>query len=118
VRVRAGGAIAAVYLLFVVSGFTGLAYEVVWARLLVRVFGAGSFAVTTILASYMAGLALGSYLFGRLIDRRGNPLRVYAFLEMAIGVFAVAFPHILSGLSSLYGGLYPRTRRITSIGSQ
>jgi spermidine synthase len=79
----------------------------VWARLLVRVFGAGSFAVTTVLAAYMAGLALGSLLFGRLIDRRGNPLRIYALLQMGIAVFAVAFPYIITVLSGLYSGLYP-----------
>lgn len=79
----------------------------VWARLLVRVFGAGSFAVTTILASYMAGLAIGSFLFGRLIDRKGNPLRVYGLLEMGIGAFAIAFPYVISGLSVFYDGLYP-----------
>jgi spermidine synthase len=105
-RVRAGTFIA-VYALFIVSGFTGLAYEVIWTRLLVRIFGASSFAVTTVLASYMAGLALGSLVFGRYIDRKGRPLRVYGFLELGIGAFAVAFLYLLPAMSRLYGGLYP-----------
>jgi spermidine synthase len=106
-RFRTAGVVAAVYFLFVVSGFTGLAYEVVWARLLVRVFGASSLAVTTILASYMAGLALGSLLLGRVIDRVGIPLRVYGLLELGIGGFAIGFPRVISRFDAIYGGLYP-----------
>jgi spermidine synthase len=90
-----------------ISGFTGLAYEVIWTRLLVRSLGATSLAVTTVLASYMAGLALGSILFGRLIDRKGNPLRVYGLLQLGIAVFAVAFPLILRMLNPLYAQIYP-----------
>jgi spermidine synthase len=106
-REQKGGIVGAVYTLFVISGFTGLAYEVIWTRLLVRVFGASSFAVTTVLASYMGGLALGSFAFGRLIDRKGHPLRVYGLLELGIGLFAVAFLYIVPSMSRLYGGLYP-----------
>lgn len=98
--------ILTVFGLFLFSGATGLAYEVMWTRMLVRVFGASSFAVSTVLATYMAGLALGSYLFGRLIDRKGNPILIYGLLELGIGVFALVFPFILAGLNPLYRVLY------------
>lgn len=98
---------SAVYSLFLISGFTGLAYEVIWTRLLVRYLGATSLAVTTVLASYMAGLALGSLLFGRLIDRRGDPLRVYGLLELGIGAFAIIFPFVLLALNPIYSLIYP-----------
>src|SRR5512138_1017583 len=78
----------AVLTLFFISGACGLVYEVVWMRLLTLVFGATTFATSTVLASFFAGLALGSFLFGRLIDRGHQPLRVYAFLEAGVGVFA------------------------------
>ena len=95
-----------VFSLFLLSGATGLAYEVIWTRMLVRVFGASSFAVSTVLAAYMAGFALGSYLFGRLIDRKGNPVLIYGLLELGVGIFAVVFPFILAGMDPLYRGVY------------
>ncbi len=55
-------------LCFIVSGATGLIYEVLWARMLGLVFGATTLAVSTVLAAFMGGLALGSALAGRLGD--------------------------------------------------
>ncbi len=98
--------IAPVYILFLFSGATGLAYQVVWIRMLVRTFGATSFAISTVLAAYMAGLALGSYIFGRIIDRRGNPILLYGFLELGIGIFALLFPLILAAWHPLFRELY------------
>jgi spermidine synthase len=98
--------IGPVYVLFLFSGATGLAYQVVWIRMLVRTFGATSFAISTVLAAYMAGLALGSYLFGRIIDRRGNPILLYGVLELGIGVFALLFPLILAAWNPMFRGLY------------
>ena len=96
-----------VFILFLLSGATSLAYQVVWTRELIRVFGATSLAISAVLAAFMAGLALGSYFFGRYIDRRGNPLVMYGVLELGIGLFALAFPFILEALNPLYRGLYP-----------
>ena len=90
-----------VWLLFFVSGACTLVYQVVWVRMLVLVFGTSIFAVSTVLTAFMAGLALGAFGFGRLADRRMDPLRLYAGLEVGIGLFALAFPAILSGLDAL-----------------
>ncbi len=91
-----------ILVLFFLSGACGLVYEVVWMRMLTLVFGATAFATSTILSSFFAGLALGSFYFGRVIDRGRNPLLVYAVLEAGIGVFAFLMPLLFSGLSEVY----------------
>jgi len=88
------------------SGACGLVYEVVWMRMLTLVFGATAFATTTILASFFAGLALGAYLLGRVVDRVRRPLLLYALLEAGIGVFAFLMPVLLAGLNALYPPIY------------
>ena len=55
---------------FFFSGVAGLIYEVVWTRMLTQIFGNTTYAIATVLASFMAGLALGSYFFGKFADRR------------------------------------------------
>ncbi|TMA21449.1 MAG: tetratricopeptide repeat protein [Deltaproteobacteria bacterium] len=79
----------AIYGLFLVSGAAGLIYEVVWARLLKEVFGVTAYAVATVLAAYLGGLALGAWLLGSRVDRQTHPLRFYGFLEL--GIAATAF---------------------------
>ncbi len=73
----------AVQALFVVSGAAGLIYEVVWSRLLKEVFGVTAYAVAAVLATYLAGLALGAWLLGRRADQQPDPLRFYGLLELA-----------------------------------
>ena len=92
--------------LFFLSGACTLVYQVVWVRMLVLVFGTGAFAVSTVLTAFMAGLALGSFYFGRLADKSKNNLRLYAFLELGIAAFALTFPLILSGLDEIHTWLY------------
>src|SRR5262252_8098976 len=88
--------------LFFLSGISGLLYEVVWTRMLHLLFGDTILAVSTVLASFMAGLALGSFWIGRYIDRRQSVLAVYAVLEAGIGLSALAFPVVLQALTPLY----------------
>jgi spermidine synthase len=54
---------------FLISGAAGLVYKVIWMRLIDKLVGGTPSAVATVLAVYMGGLAQGSYLAGRLIDR-------------------------------------------------
>ena len=81
---------AAILALFLFSGASGLIYQVVWFRLLATVFGATVPAATTVLAAFMSGLALGSYLLGGSGDRGHRPLRLYAGYELGIAVTALA----------------------------
>jgi spermidine synthase len=88
--------------LFFFSGAVGLIYEVVWNRMLTLVFGSTVFAATTVLATFMAGMALGSYYLGRYADKHKNSLKIYAYLEIGIGIYAVILPFILSGIEFIY----------------
>ena len=94
------------FVLFLASGMCGLIYEVVWMRMLTVVFGNTVLATSTVLAVFMAGLALGSYSFGRIVDRRGDVLRLYAFLELGIGAYALILPLLLSAVTPLYVWIY------------
>ncbi len=66
------------------------------------VFGHTVYALTTVLAAFMAGLALGSLIFGRLTPRFSDPIRVYGWLEIGIGVFAAVIPVLLPLTTGLY----------------
>ncbi|MGE0361729.1 MAG: fused MFS/spermidine synthase [Vicinamibacterales bacterium] len=98
---RSRSTFVALCLLFVCSGACGLTYQVLWLRLLSLVFGVTVHAASTVLAAFMAGLALGSLLAERLA-RRGQPLRVFAALEAGIAVSALATPALLGAAGSLY----------------
>jgi len=87
---------------FVLSGATGLVYEVLWARMLGLVFGATTLAVSTVLAAFMGGLALGSALGGKYANRIRRPLLVYGCIEIAIAVYAVAIPFLFNLIDNLY----------------
>jgi len=95
-------------LLFFLSGVSALVYQMAWARMLHLVFGVTSFAIATVLTAYMAGLALGSYLGGRFVEHRRRPLRAFGFLEIGIGLFALAFPFLTTAITSLYVAVYQR----------
>src|SRR3989475_10324550 len=79
-------------LCFVLSGATGLIYEVIWARMLGLVFGATTLAISTVLAAFMGGLALGSALAGRTAARLRRALRTYGLIEIAIAGYALLVP--------------------------
>ena len=95
----------AILVLFFLSGACALVYEVVWMRMLTLIFGATAFATSTILASFFAGLALGGFSFGRIIDRGRSPLLVYGLLEAGIGIFAFLMPVLFAVVTWLYVGI-------------
>jgi len=89
-------------LCFIFSGATGLIYEVLWARMLGLVFGATTLAVSTVLAAFMGGLALGSALAGKLSSRIKRPLSAYGWLEIGIAVYALLVPFLFHWVDNLY----------------
>lgn len=89
-------------LCFFGSGAAGLIYEVVWIRMLGLVFGHTVHAVTTVLVAFMAGLALGSAVGGRIADRVGRPMRWYGALEIAIGGYCLLTPWLIGAMTTLY----------------
>ncbi len=98
-----------ILILFFLSGFTSLIYEVIWTRKFGLVFGVTTYAVSTVLAAFFAGLAIGSYTAGRLVDRtRLNPLRLYGVIEGLIGVYALLLPVMLGLVEKTYPMVYGR----------
>ncbi|MBI3591800.1 MAG: fused MFS/spermidine synthase [Candidatus Melainabacteria bacterium] len=85
-----------VFTCFILSGISGLIYEVVWTRMLTYVFGGTTLAVSTVLTAFLGGLALGSYLGGKFIDHFKKPLLAYGALELLIGIYGLLVPVIFS----------------------
>src|ERR1044072_4797898 len=98
----ASSTILLIGLCFVFSGATGLIYEVLWTRMLGLVFGATTLAVSTVLAAFMGGLALGSALAGRLSPRIKEPIAAYGRIEIAVAIYALAIPLLFSVLDTFY----------------
>lgn len=87
---------------FLLSGATALVYEVVWVRMLALAFGNTTYALGAVLAAFMTGLSLGSFLLGRWSDSGKNLLKGYGVLELGIALFALLSPVLLGAVSSFY----------------
>jgi spermidine synthase len=96
-----------IYLFFLLSGATGLIYEVIWARLLGLNFGNTMYAISLVLATFMGGLALGSFVVIEYLKRYSHSLRIYAILELGIGLWALFVPEFLKSVENLYASLFP-----------
>jgi len=83
------------FVCFFLSGASSLVFEVIWTRKLTLVFGASTPAISTVLSAFMGGLALGSYVIGKRVDRLKFPLLTYAVMEVFVGLFALAVPFIV-----------------------
>ncbi|MFW6137541.1 MAG: fused MFS/spermidine synthase [Spirochaetota bacterium] len=95
-------------LLFTTSGAAALIYEVVWVRQFTHLLGASSYAVTIILAAFMAGLCLGALIIGKKSDRCDEKrlFKTYVIIEVGIGVFALMLPIFLELAKSIYVSFY------------
>ena len=103
--------IALVLACFFLSGTAGLVYEVLWVRMIDKIIGSAPFAVATVLSVFMGGLALGSFLAGRLIDRlrsRDALLRFYGVLELTVGLYALLLPLLIHAVIPFYRLIYDR----------
>lgn len=89
------------------SGFTALVFEICCIRRNSLVFGSTLYAVGTIVSIYFAGLAAGSYFFGKRCDRTPYPLRQYAVLECCIALFCLITPLLFRVSDVIYGVFYP-----------
>jgi spermidine synthase len=84
------------------SGVAALIYEVVWFQLLELVIGSTTVSLAVLLATFMGGMCLGSLILPRLVSAQRHPLRVYALIELGIGVLGI----LVLLLVPLVGGLY------------
>jgi spermidine synthase len=94
--------IVPIYALFFLSGVCGLIYQVIWTRLFGLVFGNTVYASSTVLAAFMAGLALGSAWGGTARAQRFNGLKLYAFLEICVGIAGGCMPLFVHQSSIVY----------------
>jgi spermidine synthase len=95
-----------IFLLFFLSGALGLVYEITWMRQFRIIMGNTVYTSATVLTAFMGGLALGSFVAGRVVDRLRRPLRAYGILELLIGAYAVLLPWLMIPADPLYGWLY------------
>jgi spermidine synthase len=91
-----------VFLFFLFSGVSGLIYEVVWTRLLTTILGNTVYAVSIVLSAFMAGLSIGSLIAGRYVDARKDAFRLYAILELCIGVTGFSLTLVLNQTGPVY----------------
>lgn len=96
-------------ILFGISGMTALIYEIIWIRPLSLVFGTTIYAFSTIIASFILGLAVGSWIAGKYADRMKNPLKYFAFVHLGIAFFGLLLLPLFSILPGLYLDIYTAT---------
>ncbi len=89
---------APLFLVFLLSGFSGLVFEVLWVRLASLGLGTTVYAVSLVVASFMGGLAFGGWLASRFADRLQLGVRAYAFMELGIAVSGPAASWLLQTL--------------------
>jgi spermidine synthase len=89
-------------LLFVGSGCSALIYELVWYQLLGLVIGVSSASLGIVLGTFMGGMCLGSLLLPRLVSGSHHPLRVYAVLELGIGVCGIGILAVMPLVGYVY----------------
>lgn len=100
---------------FFISGASALIYQVLWVKQLTLMFGSTTLAVSTILASFMGGLALGSYIMVRKSDKINKVILAYALLEIGIGVYAFILPFLFDLTDIIYRFIWPSVSGIYPI---
>lgn len=102
---------------FLTSGATALVYQVIWVRMLGLVVGHSVFGMSTVVATYMAGLGIGAALAGRVAAKSTHPLSLYGFAEIAIGLFALASPWVLRGAEAVAATLGTDAHLLGTLGA-
>lgn len=91
---------------FFLSGAAGLIYQVVWTHDLILLFGDTTQGIVTSVSAFLAGLGTGAALAGALVTRLRAPIRLYAAVELLIGIFALPMPLIFSLISTIFRQAY------------
>ncbi len=92
---------------FFLSGAAGLIYQVAWGKELGLIFGHTVYAIATVLAVFMAGLAAGSAYLGTWNERHAHPIALYAWIELAVAATGAFSLLGLAGVRLLYLAAYP-----------
>ncbi|MHC4994383.1 MAG: fused MFS/spermidine synthase, partial [Planctomycetota bacterium] len=101
------------------AGFSSLAYEIAWTRVLSAMIGSSVYAFSMMLCAFILGLASGSLVFGRFVDRIRDPLRALAFIQAAIGFSALLvvpligqLPYIATSAIASFSGSFVRLQLV------
>ena len=92
---------------FFLSGAAGLVYQVAWGKALGLIFGNTVYAISTVIAVFMGGLALGSAWWGARSERQSNPVRLYGWMELGVGLSGAVSLAGLAAVRKLYVASYP-----------
>ena len=92
-------------ILFAGSGCAALIYEIVWFQLLQLAIGSSAVSLGALLGTFMGGMCLGSILLPKKISTRHHPLRVYAYLELGIGVLGLLVLWLIPVLDRVYAAV-------------
>src|SRR6266550_1825543 len=92
-------------LLFVGSGCAALIYEIVWFQLLQLAIGSSAVSLGALLGTFMAGMCLGSILLPKKISTGKHPLKVYAFIELGIGILGLLVLWAIPVLDRVYAAV-------------
>ena len=96
------------FLLFFLSGVSGLIYESIWSRYIRLFVGSAATAQILVLALFMGGMSLGAFLAGKHVKKFRSPIVVYGVIEGLVGLYALAFPHLFNGMMRLaYDVVFP-----------
>jgi spermidine synthase len=99
------GAVIGALVIFAVSGFCSMAYEVIWAKLLGLIVGPTTYSFTIVLVTFILGLALGSMIFGWLGDRTGKSLWILMITQVLAALSALGISQIMGNSQFLFAKL-------------
>jgi predicted membrane-bound spermidine synthase len=103
------------FVIFAVSGFSGLIYESIWSHYLKLFLGHAAYAQSLVLIIFMGGMALGSWFASRYSARSKSPLLLYAGVELIVGLAALLFHDIFTSLIEVfYAAILPSMGSPTS----
>ena len=89
-------------ILFFFSGLSSLVFEVSWLKLFSPLFGNSVYATTVVVSTFMAGLAIGGYLGGKLIEKNKTPLLIFSVSQLCIGLYALFLPALTPVIKTAY----------------
>ncbi len=109
-------AIFTIFILLILTGMTGLIYQVAWQKYLSYLIGSESRSSALVIAVFLCGLAAGNAFFGPYSQRhsdRKRLLNTYALCEALIGAYAIVFPKVFDIVTPLVWGFTPENPYLT-----
>lgn len=103
---------AVIFTILIVTGMTGLIYQVAWQKYLTYLIGSESRSSALVIGMFLAGLAAGNAFFGSYAQRhteRKKIINTYALCEAAIGIYALVFPSLFDLISPLVWAMAPKS---------